>query len=151
MSKRTSARVLDVFTCCPPGPPLAENRQSSSSIRTTQVGVTRRKAGPPARSSSITPKLSGPVGAQLLDQPVDDVLQRRAGLHPAALAEITRPVIEDLQRIQQLPFAPRPPGHRRELLDELFDRRPHGVEAPPLVDDQFGVDAVAGGPPLVLP
>jgi hypothetical protein len=86
---------LAVLTCCPPGPPLAENRHSSSSIRMTQVGVTRRTAGLPARSSSTATTLSGLVGAQLLDEAVYDVGEGGARLHPAALAQVARAVLEN--------------------------------------------------------
>src|SRR5205807_6851010 len=152
MSKRTSARVLAVLTCCPPGPPLAEKRHSSSSIRTTQVGDTRRTAAPTSSIPSIEAEtLSGLVGAQLPDQAVDDVDQRRPALQPTALAEVARPVVQDPAGVVELLLTVQPAGHRRQLLDEIDDRSPQGGQGALLVDDDVGVDAVAGGPPLVLP
>ena len=41
MSKRTSARVFERLACCPPGPPLAVNRHSSSDSGITHERVTR--------------------------------------------------------------------------------------------------------------
>ena len=41
-SKRTSARVLDVLACCPPGPPLAVKNQVSSSRGIEQLRETRK-------------------------------------------------------------------------------------------------------------
>ncbi len=42
-SKDTSARVLALLACCPPGPPLVVKRHSSSSAGMTRLRVTRRE------------------------------------------------------------------------------------------------------------
>ena len=45
MSKVTSARVLDVLTCWPPGPPDVENRQLSSRASMATPGLTAIRPG----------------------------------------------------------------------------------------------------------
>ena len=49
MSKRTSTLVFEVLACWPPGPPLAVNRQSSSSRGIEQLRVTRSDGAPLVR------------------------------------------------------------------------------------------------------
>src|SRR5437660_1435171 len=62
-----------------------------------------------------------------------------------------RPVIQDPSGMVEFLLAAQPAGHRCQLLDEIGDRPPQGRQGPLLVDDDLGLDAVPGGPPLVLP
>ena len=54
ISKATSALVLDVLACWPPGPPAGENRQSSSSSRISTPGATRRTSPRPCSGASLS-------------------------------------------------------------------------------------------------
>ena len=69
-SKRTSTRVLDVFACCPPGPPEPEKRHSSSSSGIAHVPVTRshRTLGTVPAAPSTGPRIPTSAACQPRDR-----------------------------------------------------------------------------------
>ena len=90
--------------------------------------------------------------AHLGEQAVDDrpqVAAVRRGDRPLPL--VGGADGEDPLDVGELGLAAEPLRRRREVLDEVQDRLPDRPDGALLVDDDVGVEAVAGGPPLVLP
>lgn len=62
MFHESSARLSEVFTCCPPGPDDRENRQASSEAGIVSVGDTSRSM-PPASHEPIPPSCTVVIAA----------------------------------------------------------------------------------------
>src|SRR4029453_17534213 len=89
------------------------------------------------RSSSLQPSLRATGVSSSTSSSIDS---RLGGGRPRAWGGAVR---------RRAPAA-KPPGDRRQPVDELLDRLPDRLEPALVVEDDLGVDPVPGGPPLVL-